>query len=267
MGRMGLGFLLCALACTSVRMVQRDGCWLKQTETTLGGSREELGFCAKPEPAPVDDRMSRLVQECMAQADYRWQNRAIAAWGRHEPIPSQDTDDATARTCMGQASAALGIEAENSALRSRLAELSQDRESLKMTAEEDRDFLQKSSDKLVTALGEAAKKPAPNATATATSTGTAKSDTPAQAAPTLTIVTRPAPLVAQPLVVVNTPAAMNTPVQMMPAPRRAPAAACGAKHKPAEKKLAKDAADCEKAAEPAPEAQPATASAAPLKAG
>ena len=251
MGRMGLGFLLCALACTSVRMVQRDGCWLKQTETTLGSSREELGFCAKPEPAPVDDRMSRLVQECMAQADCRWQNRAIAAWGRNEPIPSQDTDDATARTCMGQASAALGIEAENSALLSRLAELSQDRESLKMTAEEDREFLQKSSDKLVDALGEAAKKPAPTATATATSTGTAKSDTPAQAAPTIVTATAPTPVI------------VTTPVQVMPAPHRAPApaAACGVKHKPAEKKLAKDAADCEKAAEP--EAHPATASAAP----
>ena len=230
-------------------MVQRDGCWLKQTETTLGSSREELGFCPKSEPAPAEDRMSRLVQECMAQADYRWQNRAIAAWGRGEPIPPQDADDATAKTCMGQASAALGIEAENGALRSRLAELSQDRESLKMTAAEDREFLQKSSDKLVDALGEAAKKPAPTATATATSTGTAKSDSPAQAAPTL--VTAPTPVI------------VTAPVQVMPTPQRAPspAAACGAKHKPAEKKLAKDAADCEKAAEP--EAQPATASAAP----
>ena len=233
-------------------MVQRDGCWLKQTETTLGGSREELGFCAKPEPAPAEDRMARLVQECLAQADYRWQNRAIAAWGRSEPIPPQEADDGIARACMSQASAALGIEAENSALRSRLWELSQDRESLKMTAEEDREFLQQSSDKLVTALGEAAKKPAPTATATATSTGTAKSDTPAPA-----------------MVMAPTPVVVTTPVQMMPAPilpapRRAPAhaAACGVKRKPAEKK---DAPGCEKAAES--EAQPATASAAPPKTG
>lgn len=248
MGRMGLGvLLLCALACTSVHMVQRDGCWLKKTETTMGGSREELGFCAKPEPAPADDRMSRLVQECMAQADYRWQNRAIAAWGRGEPIPPQDTDDATAKVCMGQASAALGMETENRMLRSRLAELSQDREALKETAAEDREFLHQSSDKLVTALGEAAKKPAPNATATATSTGTAKSDTPA----------------APNMVMAPTPVIVNTPGQLMMAPRRAPApaAACGVKHKLAEKKPA----DCEKAAEP--EAQPATASAAPPKAG
>lgn len=255
MGRMGILFLSCALGCTSVRMVQRDGCWLKQTETTLGGSREELGFCAKPEPTPADDRMSRLVQECMAQADYRWQNRAIAAWGRGEPIPPQDADDAIARTCMGQASTALGIEAENGALRSRLDELTQDRESLKMTAEEDREFLRQSSDKLVDALGEAAKKPAPSATATATSTGTAKSDTPAQSAPTV--------------VMAPTPVVINSPGQWTPAPRRAlaPAAACGANQKPAQKKLARDATDCGKTVEPAPEAQPATASAAPPKAG
>ena len=243
-------------------MVQRDGCWLKKTETTLGGSREELGFCQKPEAAPADDRMSRLVQECMAQADYRWQNRALAAWGRGDLIPAQDTDDATARSCMSQASAALGLEAENGMLRSRLAELSQDRESLKMTAAEDREFLHQSSDKLVTALGEAAKKPAPNATATATSTGTAKSDSPAMAAPAApTVVMAPQPVVmAPPAVTVNTPAPV-----MMRSPRRLPsaAAACGVKRKPAEKKVAKDAADCEKE----PEAQPATASASPPKAG
>lgn len=242
-------------------MVQRDGCWLRQTETTLGGSREELGFCGKPEAAPADDRMSRLVQECMAQADYRWQNRAITAWGRGEPIPAQDTDDATARTCMGQASAALGLEAENNLLRTRLAELSRDRESLKMTAAEDREFLHQSSDKLVTALGEAAKKPAPNATATATSTGTAKSDAPAPSAPT--VVMAPAPVVmAPPAVTVNAPApAMMAPRHVPPA-----AAACGVKRKPAVRKLPTAAPDCEKAS--APEAQqPATASAAPPKAG
>jgi hypothetical protein len=250
MGRMGI-LLVCALGCTSVHMVQRDGCWLKKTETTLGGSREELGFCKKPEPAPAEDRMSRLVQECMAQADYRWQNRALAAWGRGEPIPPQDADDAIAKTCMSQASAALGIEAENGALRSRLAELSRDREALKSASEKDREFLQQSSDKMVSALGEAAKKTMPNVTATATSTGTAKSDTPAQAAPTPTMVVAPSP------VVVTMPA--------QSAPGRIPAAAsapnmCAVKRRP---KLAKDApaAGCEKATETE------TAAAAPPKAG
>ena len=188
MKRTVVAALVAAAGCTSVHMVQRDGCWLKKTERTLGGEREELGFCAKPSPAPAEDRMSRLVQECMAQADYRWQNRAIAAWGRNEPIPPQDNDDAIAKTCMSQASAALGIEAENNALKARLAELSEDRDSLKTMSEKARVFLQESSEKMITALGEAAKKPAPNATATATSTTKTESDTTAQPVPPTTVV-------------------------------------------------------------------------------
>lgn len=168
---------VCALcACTSVKMVQRDGCWVKKTERTLGGTTEELGFCEKPAPLWSEDRLARLVQECMAQADYRWQNRALAAWSRNEPIPPAESDESIAKTCIGQASAALGLEAENGALKSRLADLSQDRDALKAVADKDREQMYQSSDKMVTALGEAAKKPAPNATATATSTGTAKTE-------------------------------------------------------------------------------------------
>jgi len=259
---MGIGAaVLCGLACTSVKMVQRDGCWLKQTEKTLGGSREELGFCSKPASVAAEDRMGRLVQECMAQADYRWQNRAIAAWGRGEPIPPQDADDAIAKTCMSQASAALGIEAENNALRSRLAELSQDREALKMTAEQDREFMQQSSDKMVTALGEAAKKTMPNVTATATSTGTAKSDTPAQGAPAMTVVTAPAPVVMMP----GNPPSLTVMMPKTTPAKRVPAA-CPAKPRVHKVATDKDAPACdEKPASPA--APTTTAAAAPPREG
>src|SRR5438128_191987 len=111
------------VACTSVKMVQREGCWVKQTERTFGGSSEELGFCTKARPQWAEDRLSRLVQECMAQADYRWENRALAAWTRGEPIPPQDSDDQVARTCMGQAASALGLEVQNDVLKSRLADV------------------------------------------------------------------------------------------------------------------------------------------------
>jgi hypothetical protein len=210
MGRIARVVGLCSalLACTSVKMVQREGCWVKQTERTLGGSTEELGFCAKARPQWAEDRLARLVQECMAQADYRWQNRAIAAWSRDQPIPAQEADTETTKACMSQATAALGVEAENQQLRARVAELGQDRDSLKSAAEKDREFLQQSSDKLVTALGEAAKRPSPTATATATGTGTAKSDTPA---PAMEVVSVPTPVVL-------------TPASARPAVRRAPAA-------------------------------------------
>src|SRR2546422_1605404 len=94
--------LAASAGCTSVHIVQREGCWLKQTERTLGGSTEELGFCAKGPADWAQDRLSRLAQECMAQADYRWQNRAIAAWSRGEPIPPLDADGTIAKTCISE---------------------------------------------------------------------------------------------------------------------------------------------------------------------
>src|SRR6266478_2294465 len=109
MRRMGLlaAVLPAVLGCTSTRMLQREGCWVKQTERWPSRVSEELGFCTKPAPVWAQDRVARLVQECMAQADFRWQNRAIAAWTRGDPIPPQESDDKIAQTCMNEASAAL----------------------------------------------------------------------------------------------------------------------------------------------------------------
>lgn len=58
-------------ACTSTRMLQREGCRVKQAEKWPGRVSEELGFCSKPPPVWAQDRVARLVQECMAQADFR----------------------------------------------------------------------------------------------------------------------------------------------------------------------------------------------------
>src|SRR5881275_3209699 len=165
--------ILALWGCTSVRMVQRDGCWLKQTEKWPSRVSEELAFCKKAARAPAPDPLARLVQECVAQADYRWENRAIDAWNRDQPIPPRDSDEKISATCMSEAARALGPEAERSALRSRLADLDKDRDALRNVAEKDREFFRESNDKMAAALGEAAKKPAPAATATATSTGTA----------------------------------------------------------------------------------------------
>jgi hypothetical protein len=68
-------------------MTQRDGCWVKQTEKWPKVVTEELGPCARAETRWADDRMTRLVQECVAQADHRWQTRALEAWSRGQPLP------------------------------------------------------------------------------------------------------------------------------------------------------------------------------------
>jgi hypothetical protein len=166
----------CTTGCTSVRMVERDGCWLKQTEKWPSRVNEELAFCKKVAPAPAQDPLARLVQECVAQADYRWENRAIDAWNRGDPIPPRESDEKIAAGCMTEAAAALGPEAERAALKARLSDLDRDRNALRNTAESDREFFRQSNDKMAAALGEAAKKPAPAAVATATSTGTATTE-------------------------------------------------------------------------------------------
>jgi hypothetical protein len=104
--------------------------------------------------------------------DYRWENRALLAWNQRQPIPPPETDEQIAKTCMKEAAAALGLEARAAALEARLTDLTQDREALRKTTDSDREFFKQSSDKMVSALGEAAKKPAPSAVATATGTGT-----------------------------------------------------------------------------------------------
>jgi hypothetical protein len=243
------------LACTSVKMVQREGCWVKQTERTLGGTTEELGFCSKARPQWAEDRLARLVQECMAQADYRWENRALAAWTRNEPIPPPDSDEQVSKTCMTQAAAALGLEVQNDALKSRLAEVSQDREKLRGASEKDREFLEQSSDKMITALGEAAKKPAPSAVATATSTGTAKTESDQRSA-----AQSPAP----PATVVLAPPPTTTVLNAIPANPRPVGTPCPAK-KIAGKAAAKNAPACEKPATPEPPQPEKTAAQDPRK--
>ena len=232
LNRLLVGALVGSVGCTSVQVVQRDGCWVKRTEKTLGGSTEELGFCSKPAMAWAEDPLSRLAQECIAQADFRWQNRAVAAWSRNEPLPPMEDTGAVAKNCIAGASAALGAEAENASLKMRLADVTKDREALRRTAEAEQVFLHQNSEKMVEALGEAAKKPAPSAVATSTSTGTAKSEPQAPVAQ----VAAPQPLVfgfnntpASPVVVMSNNGATSTPAPLAPAGAMTVGAAPGAK--------------------------------------
>jgi hypothetical protein len=178
MRAMGLLLLAGILGgCTTVKLTQRDGCWVRSTHRTLHGTQEDVGPCVRPPPRWSEDRLTRLVQECVAQADYRWQGRALAAWNRHEPLPAQDSQATVIKTCMNEAAA--GVVTQNETLRQRLAEISSDREALRADATKGTEHLRASADKLTEYLGEAAKRPPPVATATATSTsdGTATTDT------------------------------------------------------------------------------------------
>lgn len=193
--RAAMAGVVLATGCTSVRMVQRDGCWIRETERFPKQVTEELGPCSRPPPQWSDDRLARMVQECMVQADYRWHNRAIQAWSQHQPLPPQESEEKMLNACLNQA--AKSLLAENESLKSRLSELSTDRDALKAAIDKDDAFLRQSHDRLTAALGEAAKKPAPSAVATATSDGRASTQSDLSAQPgvaALTAVPMPMPL-------------------------------------------------------------------------
>jgi hypothetical protein len=159
------------LGCASVRVVRRDGCWVKQTERWPNRISEDLGPCDRPSPQWSEDRLARLVQECIAQTDYRWQGAALQAWSRGERLPPQPRMEEVVSACMNNPATAMVGETEG--LRGRLAEVAMDREGLRQVVERGGEHLRGSHDRIADALGEAAKKPAPAAIATATSNGSA----------------------------------------------------------------------------------------------
>ncbi|WP_226994044.1 hypothetical protein [Myxococcus hansupus] len=183
-----------ASACTSVRMEQREGCWVKQTRAFPSTLKEEVGPCARPQPVWSEDRLTRLVQECVMHTDYRWQSSALIAWNRSEPLPERESEEKVLTACMARAETILGT--EKGALEQRLSEVSQERDTLKASIEKERgqhqaafteqltrhdanmerarDQMHQSNNLLAEALGEAAKKPAPSAVATATSTSSSE---------------------------------------------------------------------------------------------
>ncbi|WNG36186.1 hypothetical protein F0U60_22715 [Archangium minus] len=159
--------------CTSVRLEQRDGCWVRQTSRWPKQLKEEIGPCEREKPTWSEDRLTRLAQECMVQADYRWKNRALAAWNQGQPLPEPESEAKVLQFCMNEA--AHSVVTENETLKKRLNEVSADRDVLRASEEKDREHLHSSHDRLTDALGEAAKKPpgAAVATSISTSDGTA----------------------------------------------------------------------------------------------
>ena len=119
--------------CSTVKLAQRDGCWVRKTERFLIGSKEEVGPCAPPAPNWSDDRLTRLVQECSARADYRWQGRALEAWNRREPMPERPPEESVLRDCMSESTRSML--SENAAMKERMGELSAQRDA--MAAERD----------------------------------------------------------------------------------------------------------------------------------
>ncbi|MFN7131298.1 MAG: hypothetical protein ACK4N5_04405 [Myxococcales bacterium] len=222
---------LVAAGCTTVRLEQRDGCWIRQTEKFPKRVTEEIGPCARAEPKWVEDRLTRLVQECTAAADYRWQVRALAAWNRGEPLPPQEPEQNVLQGCMAEATRSMITEHE--AMKSRIAELADERARFKDDAQKGTEHLRTSHDRLTTALGEAAKKPAPSAVATATARGdgnaTTSSDLQSQAsnAAELASKNRGAPVIAKPkpakVEVVTAPVPPSTGGSGVPAEKVKPA--------------------------------------------
>jgi hypothetical protein len=205
----GAGAILVAVGlsgCMSVKLQQRDGCWVRRTER-MGQVQEELGPCARSAPAWSNDRITRIVQECVAQADYRWQARALESWEMHAPIPERPPEGSVLTECMD--ASVRSTLSENEHLADRVREVTGERDALRSRADDDRTHLLASFDRIAGDLGEAVKKPAAPATATATarsdgsatsdgsaaSDGTAAAERVRESTPTATAaVRRPAPV-------------------------------------------------------------------------
>lgn len=187
-----LAAAVASTACTTVKVTQRDGCWVKVTKRTFGGAREELGPCAKAEPPWAQDRLTRLVQECAARADHRWQSRAVVAWTEGAPLPTREEDEQVLRACMDEAAAAGLLDRQ--VLERRLAdvttELAEERRAARVREEAERTQLARVNERLAEHLGEAARRPLPPATATATasSEGRTRSEAPAGAPGTVAVL-------------------------------------------------------------------------------
>ncbi len=95
----GVVLLVGACACSTTKVMQRDGCWVRSTKR-LGNLTEEIGPCLRPQPQWSQDRLTRLTQECIAGEESRWMSRAVVAWGRGEPLPPRATDAEIMRQCV-----------------------------------------------------------------------------------------------------------------------------------------------------------------------
>lgn len=211
-----VGLALGLVGCTASKMEQRNGCWVRQVRSFPSTVKEEVGPCARPIPVWSEDRLTRLMQECVMHADYQWQSSAMVAWNRGEPLPAREPEEKMLGACMARAEAVLN--ADKDAVEQRLSEVSQERDALKASLEKDRaeyqasidkarnehdanlertraqhdaslertraqhdaavgramDQMHDSNNRLTQVLGEAAKKPLPNAVATATATSTSE---------------------------------------------------------------------------------------------
>jgi hypothetical protein len=184
------------LGCSSVQIAKRDECWVRHTKSFPNSVKEEIGVCSRAPPVWSKDRVTRLVQECMVEADFRWKNRALDAWNRGQPLPPERPERAVMQACMNDA--ATSLVRENEALSKRIAELTHERDGLLTRTDQDHQDLRESQTRMTQALGEAAKRPAPNAFALATSSGQADTrSTPA--APAQVVV--PSPVVVPTVVV------------------------------------------------------------------
>jgi hypothetical protein len=269
--------------CTGTKLVQRDGCWIRQTTKIFRHVEEELGPCARTSSPWSDDRLTRLMQECVAREDWRWQTRAVAAWNRGEPWPAQLSEQNVLSACMSDSTRAMMT--ENDALKkkldsmgehvaevskdrdARVAEISKDRDALRARSDEerkrmlerydeDRKQMLESQNKFAAYLGEAAKKSSQPATATATATSEGRARTestgpdtkPVAVVSPPTVVTAPAPTIvtAPPATVVAAPAC---------APVTAAAAKGGARPKAAKKVEATKPPECPPTAASAPRAE------------
>jgi hypothetical protein len=101
--------ILLAAGCAHTRITHRNGCWVRETESRFGDTRQEITVCAPQPPTPSADPVVRAVEACLYQAQLGFYGDAIERLRTSREISAHfDWNGATARCLRSAEEAGLG---------------------------------------------------------------------------------------------------------------------------------------------------------------
>lgn len=97
MGRSLLALALFLSACSHTRVVQRDGCWVREHKNRWGDRREEIVACRPVTPRWSEEPLVRAIEDCLYQAQLHRYHSA----GQKGDVGRESTKQVT--RCLDQA--------------------------------------------------------------------------------------------------------------------------------------------------------------------
>lgn len=125
-------------ACAHTKITQRDGCWVRSSETRWGDTSETLAVCEPRPPVYSEDPMSRAVEVCLYQAQMAWYNEAVQRLRQDKEPPALPSWHRATKVCLDKAmrdadERITELEAQLAGMRDRVSHLREENESLRST--------------------------------------------------------------------------------------------------------------------------------------